>query len=117
VVFHGLADERVRPVNGADLVGQWAQTNDLALDGVDNDAVDDTAEAETGGSVSGGHDFVERIYEDNDRNIVIKAYTIDDMRHAWPGGAPDMEHSDPLGPDASALMWDFFTAHPKRERP
>lgn len=117
VVFHGLADERVRPVNGADLVGQWAQTNDLALDGVDNDAVDDTAESEIGGSVAGGYDFVERTYEDNDRNIVIMAYTIDDMGHAWPGGAPGMEYSDPLGPDASALMWAFFTAHPKEETP
>lgn len=32
---------------------------------------------------------------------------ISGLGHAWSGGAPGMPHSDPAGPDASALVWAF----------
>ena len=44
-------------------------------------------------------------------------YAIQGMGHAWPGGAPDRPFSDPQGPDASRLIWDFFAGHPKPARP
>jgi poly(hydroxyalkanoate) depolymerase family esterase len=117
VVFQGLADQTVRPHNGRDVVSQWAQTDDLALDGADDDDVDDVPEAEKPGSVSGGHEFLERSYGDERGNEVIRAYLIRGMAHAWPGGAPNMDYSDPAGPDASRLIWTFFSAHPMTTTP
>ena len=29
------------------------------------------------------------------------------LGHAWSGGAPRRPYCDPLGPDASALIWSF----------
>lgn len=113
IVFQGLADTSVVPDNGWDMVSQWAQTNDLALDGIDDDDVDDTPEFETAGSVQGGYNFVERTYEDDQGNEIIKSYMIVGLRHAWPGGAAGKDYSDPKGPDASARLWTFFAAHPK----
>ncbi len=117
IVFQGLADETVRPDNGWDVVSQWAQTDDIALDGVDDDDIDDVPETENSGSVPGGHDFVERSYQDDRGNEVIRSYMIEGMTHAWSGGASNMDYSDPAGPKASELMWTFFSAHPMPATP
>lgn len=36
------------------------------------------------------------------------------LGHAWSGGAPGLPASDPDGPDATALMWSFFSAAKRR---
>jgi poly(hydroxyalkanoate) depolymerase family esterase len=117
IVFQGLADETVRPENGRDVVSQWAQTDDLALDGVDDDDIDDVPETGSYGSVPGGYNFVERSYEDDRGDEVIRLYLIKGMTHGWPGGMPDMDYSEPAGPDASRLMWNFFSSHPMTATP
>lgn len=117
IVFQGLADKTVRPENGRDVVRQWAQTDDLAADGEDDDDIDAVPDALNSGSVPGGHDFVSRSYEDERGNEVIRSYLIEGMAHAWPGGAPDRDYSDPAGPDASGLMWSFFNSHPMTDTP
>ena len=113
IVFQGSADERVFPQNGADLLGQWAQANDLASDGRDNDDIDAVAEDETPGGRPGGHRYSERVYEDGSGAVVMTLYEIEGMAHAWPGGPPGLPFSDPAGPDASRLIWEFLAAHPK----
>ena len=117
VVFQGSADERVYPENGVDMVGQWAQANDLASDGLDNDNIDDTPERETQGGQPGGHPYSEKVYEDDQGRVVMAFYAIEGMAHAWPGGAPGLPFSDPKGPEASRLIWDFFAANPKPATP
>ena len=112
IVFQGSADRRVFPENGADMIGQWAQTGDLASDGIDDDGIDDVAEGDSRGGRPGGHGYRRRLYENHVGMIVMDFYAIDAMGHAWPGGAPDRPFSDPAGPDASRLIWDFFTGHP-----
>ena len=44
----------------------------------------------------------------------VVAYTIRQMGHAWPGGAP-VGLGDPTAPiSATDLMWQFFAGHPRR---
>jgi poly(3-hydroxybutyrate) depolymerase len=117
IVFQGSADETVRPQNGRDVVRQWAQTDDLAADGVDDDDIDAVPETGHYGSVTDGRDFLESSFQDERGNEVIRAYLIEGMAHAWPGGAPGMDYSDPAGPDASALLWGFFRDHPMTPDP
>jgi poly(3-hydroxybutyrate) depolymerase len=98
-------------------VSQWAQTDDLAADGVDDDDIDDVPEAEYFGTVPGRHDFLERSYQDDRGREVIRAYLIEGMAHAWPGGVPNRKYSDPAGLNASGLLWNFFSAHPMTGAP
>ena len=39
--------------------------------------------------------------------VVVSVREITGLGHAWSGGAPGLPHSDPAGPDASALAWAF----------
>jgi len=46
---------------------------------------------------------------------------VDQLGHAWSGGAPNQPYSDAQGPDASRLVWSFvskqFTPAPATARP
>jgi poly(hydroxyalkanoate) depolymerase family esterase len=113
MVFHGTADPTVNPVNGEQVIAQWAQTDDLASDGRDDDNIDATPERVTRGQVPGGHAFTHSVYLNarGDQKPVLEYYSVDGMRHAWSGGSSAGSYTDPKGPDASALMWEFFDRH------
>ena len=44
IIFHGTLDVTVVVTNAHQVASQWAQTNDLASDGVDDNNIDDTPE-------------------------------------------------------------------------
>lgn len=110
MVFHGTSDFTVATVNGDLVLSQWAQTNDLASDGVDQDDIDDVAERTEGGQVSGGRTFVRSFYEDTNGTVVMEKILVDGMGHNWSGGPLGGTFTDPNGPDASRLLIDFFLA-------
>ncbi|MGB0651651.1 MAG: alpha/beta hydrolase family esterase [Thermoplasmatota archaeon] len=109
IVFHGGLDWVVAPVNGEQLVVQWAQTNDLVDDGVDNDSVDAAADAQRDGQVPGGHAYTVSCYHDAAGRPLLEHWGIPLMGHAWSGGPAGAPHTDPAGPDATRAMWDFWT--------
>lgn len=112
IVFHGAADGTVIPKNADQVVSQWAQTSDLAADGLDNDTIDDQPESTTTGQVPSGRKFTRSVYHDSATGgVVMEKYAVDQMRHAWSGGSQLGMFTDPRGPDASRLMWQFFKAH------
>ena len=45
---------------------------------------------------------------------VVTYYKVDGMDHAWSGGTPGSIFTDPSGPDASTIIYEFFMAHPKQ---
>ncbi|GAB4155334.1 MAG: hypothetical protein Fur0021_22600 [Candidatus Promineifilaceae bacterium] len=108
MVFHGTADFTVNPVNGSQVISQWAQTNDLADDGADDNNVDDAPEQSIPGNVPGGRSYMRLIYEDNAGQTVLEKYEVSGMGHNWSGGLAGGSFTDPQGPDASAILLDFF---------
>ena len=108
MVFHGTSDFTVAVVNGNQALSQWAQTNDRASDGADNNNIDDTADLTQGGQVSGGRTYTRYVYEDAADNVVMEKYLVDSMGHNWSGGVLGGTYTDPNGPSASRLMADFF---------
>lgn len=110
MVFHGTSDFTVATVNGNQTLSQWAQTNDRASDGADNNNIDDVAGYTQGGQVSGGRTYTRTVYEDAAGNAVMEKYLVDSMGHSWSGGATGGTYTDPNGPSASRLMADFFLA-------
>ena len=112
-VWHGTADTTVYPINGSQVVSQWAQTDDLAYDGIDNNDIDDVADATTTGQVSGGRSFTTYDYRGPGGSTVLQKVLVNGMGHAYSGGSSAGSYTDPSGPDATKLSWDFFVAHPK----
>lgn len=109
IVFHGTSDYVVYPLNGDQVVSQWAQTNDLALDGTDDDDIDDVADRRESGQVPGGRSYTRDSYTDDTGTEVLAYYRVTAMGHAWSGGSYQGSYTDPEGPPASELMWQFFT--------
>ncbi len=108
MVFHGTSDFTVATVNGNQTLSQWAQTNDRASDGADNNNIDDSADLTQGGQVSGGRTYTRTVYQDTAGNAVMEKYLVDSMGHSWSGGATGGTYTDPNGPSASRLMAEFF---------
>lgn len=110
IVFHGTNDFIVSPVNAEQVVEQTTQMNDLADTGADDDSVDHVADRTVPGHASGRR-FVRSEYHDGDGDPLVVRYLVEGMGHAWSGGAEDGQFTDPNGPDATGLMWDFFDSH------
>jgi poly(hydroxyalkanoate) depolymerase family esterase len=110
IVFQGESDDRVRPVNADRIVGAFAQMNDLADDGRDNDSVNARATAARTEAVPGGRNYLVREYTAAGRTL-IREYRVEGMGHAWSGGDESQPYNDRFGPDASALIWEFFSRH------
>ncbi|MDB5101098.1 MAG: esterase [Cyanobacteria bacterium RYN_339] len=110
IVFHGGADRIVAPINGKQIATQFAKADDQAGHGI---GLDDTPDQSLPGQAPGGEKFTRAIYQDGAGHPVIETYTVDAMGHAWSGGDAKGSYTDPKGPDASAIMWDFFKAHRK----
>lgn len=114
IVFHGSSDPVVPPINGSQVISQWAQTDDKASDGLDNNNIDDVVDATASGTVPGGRAWTDSIYKNSTTGAtVLEKYSVTGMGHAWSGGCSCGSYTDPAGPDATTISWTFFAAHPK----
>lgn len=108
IVIHGSDDFTVDTVNGEEATIQATQTNDLAYNDQDDDAIDDEADnVETG--TTGGYDWTRREFEDPNGNVVTVEIIIDGLGHDWPGGATGGSYTAPDAPDGSQIMWDYLS--------
>ena len=111
IVFHGGDDRIVAPLNADQGVGQWATTNDLALDGQENGDVDALPDGKEEGQAPNGKRFTRWFYQDKAGHVVLEKVVVTGMGHAWSGGDSAGSYTDPQGPDATAMTWRFFAAH------
>ncbi|WP_158901942.1 PHB depolymerase family esterase [Burkholderia sp. L27(2015)] len=104
LIVHGDADDVVAQVNGDQLEMQCLQLNGaLAQDGKLAGAVKM--------QVSGAHSkVIERDYRAGKR-VIVRACRVAGLKHGWSGGDPALPFNSAQGPNASALMWEFFRLH------
>ncbi|MFS0785073.1 PHB depolymerase family esterase [Shouchella sp. 1P09AA] len=108
IVFHGTADYTVNVINGNQVLSQWAKTNDLVLGG--RGLITDQADEKMNEQVPGGRSYSEEFYRHSETNeLVLKKVLVNGMGHAWSGGSTAGSYTDPSGPNASEMMWDFFS--------
>lgn len=114
IVFHGSNDYRVYPVNGDQVIQQFARTNDYADDGSANNSISPIPDRIQTGLVPDGYSYTISIYTFKNQ-VLMQMYSVEGLGHAWSGGSltPPATYTDPKGPDASSIMWEFFTAHPR----
>jgi poly(hydroxyalkanoate) depolymerase family esterase len=104
IVFQGDADPTVNVANGQQTIDQWTETDDRASASVG-------AGAATQGS-AGGKSFTHTTYSDvKSGGVLLEYYLVSGLAHAWSGGSTAGTFTDPNGPDATTLMWQFFAAH------
>lgn len=112
IAFHGSMDATVQPNNSEAIMEQWGQTNDLVVDGIDNDDITADVVATETGQVPNGRTFTRTTYEDENGSVIMEKYIIDGMTHRYSGGPANAEggsiYTDPTGPKATELSLDFF---------
>ena len=118
LVIQGTADSVVAPSNGVSAAQRWADHAEAqASVGVSAnlDAKVD-AKAKAKAAVKAAHPRT--VQRGNRRSATLTDYRIgarivatlcevNGLGHAWSGGAPGLPYSDPIGPDASRMVWAF----------
>ena len=143
IVFQGTADSLVVYPAGRTAADQWVGTNDLADDGSANGSISRTPEIENrgfdqtpdpasgndclappnsfpcaGGVVGFQSEYPTTIeqYRDAEGVSVVELWSIHGLGHAYPGGDVNGSFTDPIGPDATRVSFDFFMSHPLPEQ-
>lgn len=112
LIIHGDADPIVPPLFAERLVTHWAAIDDLAVDGQIDGDVDDKFETRQRVVNPGDHPYVKSVYTaTKDTEPLIEKYLIERLRHQWPRGGGRELFADPMGPDISTIIWDFFATH------
>lgn len=107
ILIHGQEDSIVRPVNLAHLAEQYRELHHLAGYPRNNMLVKIT---EKPASQRSRHAC--KIYEYYcGKKKILQVCEVAQLGHAWSGGDDAVSFSDSQGPDASRMMWDFFSRH------
>ena len=115
VVVHGDRDRTVRPKNGEQAVRQWLATNQLA--GYDAGWDFTRPDSQRVEHTTGGLPAAVRCWADGKGRSVVEYWLVAGLGHAWSGGAVTGTHTDPRGPDATAVMHRFLSQHRLAEAP
>ncbi|BDB28122.1 prolyl oligopeptidase family serine peptidase [Cupriavidus sp. P-10] len=113
LVIHGLADDAVHPVNGRLLARQF-----LAYNGLE-DRLAGTPDAAPAEGLADG--LADKLAEEPGRcreyrfgrwrRDLVTLVEVEGLDHAWSGGDASYGFHSDIGPDASAMMWDFLRQH------
>ncbi|WP_458413742.1 alpha/beta hydrolase family esterase [Schinkia sp. CFF1] len=113
IVFHGTSDTTVNPINGQQVITQWAQTNFLVEGGKGNA---DVSPAVVNSDIINGKSFTQHIYNDGEGDSLLELWMIGDMGHTWSGGSPNGSYTDPKGPNATEIIWNFLSKQHQEEK-
>ena len=105
MILQGAMDHVVRPVNARRLVQQFRSLNRLA---------DAPTAAPLSKPARGANDAYRLTDYRRGRKTLVRLCEVAHLAHAWSGGDPSLRYNAAQGPDASALLWDFFKRHRRR---
>jgi poly(hydroxyalkanoate) depolymerase family esterase len=111
IVFHGDRDGTVPYRCGQQALAQWLATDDLVRRYQHRGPLLPTQTETRHSSVANGHAYTVLSYAETGC-AVAQFWSIHGMGHYWSGGSTDpasARYSDPLGPNASAASWAFFS--------
>lgn len=109
IVFHGGADKTVHPDNGDQIAD--AALAGLGAAGMALEKIQPTEESAA--STGERRNALRTIYGTADGTPWVEHWAVESGPHAWSGGSAAGSFTDPLGPDASRAMLEFFLQHHK----
>ncbi len=108
IVIHGSKDDTVNPVNADQVAEQFVAMSVGAGD-------PDTPLTELTSSKHGGDRYPYSIREYRRGNtLLLRKVLVFGLDHAWSGGNAEFAFNDPNGPDASQMIWEFFSDFQRR---
>jgi poly(hydroxyalkanoate) depolymerase family esterase len=110
MVIHGNKDGTVNPVNADQVVEQFMAMARLSDGG--NAALSEFTSSQYGGD---RYPYEIRDYRREDR-LLLRKVLVEGLDHSWSGGNGEHAFNDPHGPDASRMIWEFFTDFQRSER-
>lgn len=112
IVFHGDRDGTIPYRCGQQALAQWLATDDLVLQREHGAPLPSIPTDSSRPGVAGEHAYDVLSYAEMSGCPIAQLWTIHGMGHYWSGGSADpasARYSDPLGPNASAASWAFFS--------
>lgn len=106
ITFHGDCDRTINAINSTQIVEAASRRSTEPL----------FVWTETGFS-RGCRPFSRKLSYATSKHPVIEQWTVHGAGHAWSGGRGIGTFTDPLGPDASRAMLEFFLRHRLPEKP
>ncbi len=79
IIFHGNEDLVVNVKNGHQVLSQWAQMNDYADDGFDNDSINEHVYKKIHGQVLNGYRYTRSIYSNTKGNAIMEKWIVEGM--------------------------------------
>jgi poly(hydroxyalkanoate) depolymerase family esterase len=111
IVIHGDHDTVVRRVNADQLVKQFEIINGpLITRSASRDEPQVRRHPERRGGRKPRHAYQSATWYAGRKPQLVKC-EVDALGHAWSGGDGSVEFNEPGGPDASLMMWTFFSYH------
>lgn len=106
ITFHGDCDRTINSINSTQIVGAASLRSKNAL-----------FEWTETGCAHGCRPFSRKLSYSAGPHPVIEQWTVHGAGHAWSGGRASGGYTDPLGPDASRAMLEFFLGHSLAQQP
>ena len=103
MVIHGSKDDVVGIVNAGQVVEQF-----VAMAQHDGKAEFTTTLQQVTPSDGYGYEIEDHA---QDGQVMVRKVVVEGMGHAWSGGSQKHPYNDPKGPDASRMIWEFFSQH------
>jgi poly(3-hydroxybutyrate) depolymerase len=105
IVIQGRSDGVVAAANAERIADQWLAHHSAA------GGAAGTARSRVDKGQAQGRSYTRiRWYAARNRRV-LEMWEVERLGHAWSGGRAGGSYSDPEGPRASTLMWNFFRAH------
>jgi len=108
IIFHGMKSPLMSPAHAFAIENEFKIFNDLLDNGVRDTSyyLSKDVKFYSGEGKTYGYNKYTLVNPNHD--VLIERYMINDLEHAWSGGVTTVPYNDPKGPDATALIINFF---------
>lgn len=108
IIFHGMKSPLMSPAHAFQVEAEFKILNDLLDNGVRDTSyyLSKDVKFVPGNGKTYGYNKYTLVNPNHE--VLIERYMINELQHAWSGGVETVRYNDPKGPDAMALIVDFF---------
>jgi poly(hydroxyalkanoate) depolymerase family esterase len=110
VIFHGMNSPLMSPAHAFQIESEFKVLNDYLDNGTRDTSyfLEKSVKFFPATKTYGYNKFT---LIDKDHEVLIERYMVNDLAHGWSGGLSTLPYNDPKGPDATAIILDFFKKH------